>query len=151
MYKKIVSMAIIAMVLWTPVLPIHAAGYGDGAQSEQKSIAGITPFFVGVDVIMASFSISSSGVARGVLSVFPKKTSSLDYILTTASIVNASGTAVKTWTNIKSTINADDYFIFDQSYTLSQRGKYKFAYTVKCYKNGVMVDTASGETIYKTY
>ncbi|MDD4591387.1 MAG: hypothetical protein PHG06_13315 [Parabacteroides sp.] len=151
MYKKIVSMVVIAMILWIPALPVHAAGYMDGAQAEQESSAGITPFFVGVDIIMASFSISPSGVARGMVNVIPKNASSLDYILTTASVVNASGTAVKTWTNIKSTINVDDYFIFDQSYTLQKRDKYKFVYTVKCYKNGTMIDTASGETIYKTY
>ncbi len=150
-YKKIVSMVVIVTFLWIPALPAHAGGYLDGTPAVQESSVEISPFFVGVNRITASFSISTSGTARGMVNVFPKNSSSLDHILTTASVVSESGTAVKTWTNIKSTINADGYFIFDQSYTLQNRGNYKFVYTVKCYKNGVMIDTASGETIYKTY
>ena len=151
MLKKIVPMVVIATLLWIPAIPVHATEHANTATVAQENSVEISPFFVGVDRITASFSISLSGIARGMVNVFPKNSSSLDYILTTASVVNESGTVVKTWTNIKSTINVNEYFIFDQSYTLQNRGKYKFVYTVKCYKNGVMIDTASGETIYKTY
>lgn len=58
---------------------------------------------------------------------------------------------VKTWTNVKSTINSNGYFIFDQSYTVQSRGQYKLIYSVKCYKSGAVIDTASSETAYQVY
>lgn len=151
MYKKIISVVIILMFLWVPAIPSYATNCLDGTPTEQENNVEISPFFVGVNRITASFSISVSGTARGMVNVFPKNSGSLDYILTTANIVNASGTAVKTWLNIKSTINHNGYFIFDRSYTLQNQGNYKFIYTVKCYKNGLMIDTAGGETVYEIF
>ena len=150
MLKKVMSMIVIAMFLLTPTVSVHAAVSSVPPPVIQVSNAEITPFFVGVNRITASLSIST-GTARGMVNVFPKNSSSLDYILTTASLINSSGSKVKTWTNVKSTINGNGYFIFDQSYTLQSRGQYKLVYTVNCYKNGVIIDTASSETVYQTY
>lgn len=151
MLKKIVSMIVMATFLLTPIVSAHAASYSDSLPVVQVNNAAISPMFVGVNRITASLSISSSGTARGMVNVFPKTSSSLDYILTTVSLVNSSGTKVKTWTNVKSTINSNGYFIFDQSYTVQTRGQYKLVYTVNCYKSGTMTDTASSETAYQTY
>lgn len=151
MLKKIVSMIVIAAVLLVPAGSVHAAEYTYSIPVEQANNSEISPFFVGVNRITASLSISSSGTARGMVNVFPKNSSSLDYILTTASLVNSSGTKVKTWTRVKSTINDNGYFIFDKSYTVQNRGQYKLIYTVDCYKDGSVIDTASSETPYQTF
>jgi hypothetical protein len=151
MLKKLVSMIVMVTFILTPAVSVHAMNYSDTLPAVQANNAVISPMFVGVNRITASLSISSSGTARGMVNVFPKNSSSLDYILTTASLVNSSGTKVKTWTNVKSTINSNGYFIFDQSYTVQNRGQYKLVYTVKCYKSGSVVDTASSETAYQTY
>ena len=151
MLKKLVSMIVMAAFILTPTTSVYAADYSDSLPAVQASNAEISPFFVGVNRITASLSISSSGTARGMVNVFPKTSSSLDYILTTASLVNSSGTKVKTWTSVKSTMNSNGYFIFDQSYTVHNRGQYKLVYTVNCYKGGAVIDTASSETAYQTY
>lgn len=151
MLKKLVSMIVIAAFILTPAVSVHAADSSIPLPSVQASNADISPLFVGVNRITASLSISSSGTARGMVNVFPKSSSSLDYILTTASLVNSNGSKVKTWSNVKSTINGNGYFIFDQSYTIQSRGQYKLVYTVKCYKNGAVIDTVSSETTYQTY
>lgn len=150
MQKKIVLSVMAALIL-SPVSCVQAADYSEQHTVSYAGSAEISPFFVGVNRITGSLSISSSGAARGMVNVFPKNSTSLDYISTTASLVNASGTKVKTWTNVKSTMNDDGYFIFDKSYTVQSRGQYKMVYTVSCYKNGVVIDTASSETASQTY
>ncbi len=151
MLKKIVSMILMAAFILTPAVSVHAADSAASLPAVQASNAEFSPLFVGVNRITASLSISSSGTARGMVNVFPKTSSSLDYILTTASLVNSSGSKVKTWSSVKSTINSNGYFIFDQSYTVQTRGQYKLVYTVNCYKSGTIVDTAGSETSYQTY
>ncbi|MGI5927842.1 MAG: hypothetical protein ACOX8A_11830 [Thermacetogeniaceae bacterium] len=151
MIRKIVSIFIIAILLCLSSIPVCANELGNIATTTQENNFGVSPLFVGVDRIVGIISISPSGIAQVSVSAFPKTSTSLDYILTTASIVNGNGTAVKTWTNVKSTKNAAGYFLFNQSYALQSRGKYKLVYTVKCYKDGVMIDTASSETGYDTY
>lgn len=151
MLKKIVSTIIVAVFMLTTVIPVHAVTNTEAFPVIQANNAVVSPFFVGVNRITASLSISSSGTARGMVNVFPKNSNSLDYVLTTASLVNSSGSKVKTWTNVKSTMNSNGYFIFDQSYTVQRGDQYKLVYSVKCYKNDVMVDTASSETAYQTY
>ena len=151
MLKKIVSMTVIAAFILVPAVSVHAADSSIPLPDVQASNAEISPLFAGVNRITASLSISASGTARGMVNVFPKTSSSLDYILTTARLVNSSGTKVKTWTSVKSTMNSNGYFIFDQSYTVHNRGQYKLVYTVNCYKGGAVIDTASSETAYQTY
>lgn len=151
MLKKIVSMIVMAAFVLTPAASVHAADSSGSFPAVQGSNAVISPMFVGVNRITASLSISSSGVARGMVNVFPKNSTSLDYVLTTASLVNSSGSKVKTWTNIKSTMNGNGYFIFDNSYTVQSRGQYKLTYSIKCYKNGTVIDTANSETAYQAY
>lgn len=151
MLKKIVSMIVMAAFILIPAVCVHAAEYSDAVPATQVNNAVISPMFVGVNRITASLSISPSGTARGMVNVFPKTSSSLDYILTTASLVNSSGSKVKTWTNVKSTMNSNGYFIFDQSYIVQSRGQYKLVYTVNCYKSGAVIDTYSSETVYQTY
>lgn len=151
MLKKIVSMIVMAAIISVPTAFVHAAEYPTALPSLQESKAVVSPMFVGVNRITASLSISTSGTARGMVNVFPKNSSSIDYILTTASLVNSSGNAVKTWTNVKSTMNSSGYFIFDQSYTVQSRGQYNMVFTVNCYKNGSVIDTVSAETATQTY
>lgn len=151
MFKKIVAMMVMVAFISAPVCSVYAAEYPSSLSGTQANDTVISPKFVGVNRVTASLSISSSGTAKGMINVFPKSSSSIDYILTTASLVNSSGSKVKTWTNIKSTINSNGYFILDKSYTLQSRGQYKLTYTVNCYKNGAVTDTASSETGYQTY
>jgi len=97
------------------------------------------------------FSIDSDGMATMEGTIKPKTSTVIDEVKVTFTIDKLSGSNVynKTW-------NASWSVLFggykeEQEYQLPRKGAYILHTTFKCYKNGKLIETISGNDVTKTY
>lgn len=112
--------------------------------------SGIQPRYVSAKHIAADLSISGAkATAKTVIE--PMSSNSLDSVIVTVSIIN-SGTkeTIKTWDKTLSLSSAND-FRYENSVTLTAKGKYYTKAVAKCYKGGKLIETLSAESKVQTY
>ena len=128
--KKLIGLLLIAVIVFATLGVAYAET--------------VSPMYVAVNDVQAMLEIESDGTANALVFVAPKQKGGIDYITVSASIVKKStSTSVKTWKNIRVDVNPyTGKFVFSENYKLSTRGVYYLKVTsVKCYKDGNIVDT----------
>ena len=129
--RKIILSTVLAIVLLFGALGIAEA-------------AEIAPLYAAVNDAKILLSISKDGTAEAYISVMPKNKDAIDYVSVNACIVKKStASTVKTWKNFRVEQNPNTRkFNFYETYQLTVKGAYYLdVKSVKCYKNGKVVDT----------
>ena len=155
MKKRLISSILsIALIAATPAVVFgqtSQAAPSETALSSSTYQSGIiTPQFAGISTALVSISFSGSK-ATATVYVTPKSSTSIDYMTVKASVMKSgSSTAVKSWSQtIQPTSN--NTFYFSESTSVSSRGTYYVKATIKCYKNGSVIDTLNAESDTATY
>lgn len=140
--RKIILSTVLAIVLLFGALGIAEA-------------AEIAPLYAVVNDAKILLSISKDGTAEAYISVMPKNKDAIDYVSVNACIIKKStASTVKTWKNFRVEQNPNTgKFNFYETYQLTAKGTYYLdVKSVKCYKNGKIVDTIgplqSTSTVY---
>ena len=131
---KVITVAIcIAALLMTQV-----SAFASTAEPCYNAVSSVNSYF-GID----------SKVARYGLDLFSQKTTSFDYVHIDATVRTVGGRVIKTYDEnlTKSGCN----YTFNKSTTLTYSGTYFMHYTLKCYKNGKVIDEITKNTSQDTY
>ena len=129
--RKIILSAVLAIILLFGALGIAEA-------------AEIAPLYAAVNDAKILLSIAKDGTAEAYISVMPKNKDAIDYVSVNACIMKRStASSVKTWKNLRVEQNPNTgKFNFYETYKLTAKGTYYLdVKSVKCYKNGKIVDT----------
>ena len=140
--RKIILSTVLAIVLL-----VGALGMAEAAE--------IAPLYAAVNDAKILLSISKDGTAEAYISVMPKNKDAIDYVSVNTFIIKKStASTVKTWKNFRVEQNPNTgKFNFYETYQLTAKGTYYLdVKSVKCYKNGKIVDTIgplqSTSTVY---
>ena len=131
---KVITVAIcIAALLMTQV-----SAFASTAEPCSNAVSSVNSYF-GID----------GKVARYGLDLFSQKTTSFDYVHIDATVRTVGGRVIKTYDEnlTKSGCN----YTFNKSTTLTYSGTYFMHYTLKCYKNGKVIDEITKNTSQDTY
>lgn len=131
--KVITVIVCIAALLMTQV-----SAFASTAEPCYNAVSSVNSYF-GID----------GKVARYGLDLFSQKTTSFDYVHIDATVRSVGGRIVKTYD--ENLTQSGRNFTFNKSATLTYSGTYFMHYTLKCYKNGKIIDEITKNTAMDTY
>ena len=131
---KVITVAIcIAALLMTQV-----SAFASTAEPCYNAVSSVNSYF-GID----------GKVARYGVDVCSQSSTSFDYVHIDATVRSVAGRIVKTYDE-KMTKSGRNYS-FNKSATLTYSGTYFMHYTLKCYKDGKVIDEITKNTAMDTY
>jgi hypothetical protein len=142
MKKTLIKRGLIFITVLMLMLSVTVTAFASEPTATLQQSNGVTPFFVGLNIIAYNFDIVS-GQANPVIKG-TTYSGAVDYVNVAVTLKRSSGS---TWTTVKSwskniTISLDQ-FAFNEKYSVSSGYSYKYTATVKSYKNGSLLDTVT--------
>lgn len=136
MKRKILTIIAVLVLILIPM-----SAYAEGNE-------GIAPCYNVIASVDSAICVVDSGIEYD-MCVYVGSYDALDSAYITTTVKRASGVTVGTYSGYMT--NHGGFFLYENTVDLNNKGVYHVEYTIRCYKNGSVVDTVSESTINVTY
>lgn len=117
-------------------------------QASAETGSGISPYYNVISAVDSTIGVVNGGIEYD-MCVYVGDYDDLDSAYITTTVKRSSGVTVGTYSGYMT--DKGGFFIYRNSVELRNKGVFHVEYTIKCYKNGVVVDKISETTNSVTY